>query len=389
MKLPFLLTAVALAAQVSSAAAQEIAIGVPVSLTGVYAFVGTAAVKGLEMAVEEINAGNEAGPGRKLKLVIADDGSNTNQTITLVNRLANVDKVLAIAGPSASPTVLAVSPVVNQLQIPMLGIAVTQAVNKAGPWSNRVINSPTTLMTALANYTNNAYKPKTIMTVASRDNDGAAAQSKVIRSVLEGKVQFAPEESAMMAETDFSALSTKIASTKPDVVMITMNDSAAANIILQSRQAGVPASQRFVANNAAASASFLRIGGKAVEGTLMAGGPMLVAYDLPGGSPIKAIAQGYIKAYETKYGAGTMSTFGANTYDAGLLLQKAIPTALKKAKPGSVEFREALRDALEQSKEVVGAQGVFNMSAQNHNGMDQRARVMMTVKDGKWVLIKD
>ena len=132
-----------------------------------------------------------------------------------------------------------------------------------------------------------------------------------------------------------------------------------------------------------------RIGGKAVEGTLMAGGPMLVAYDLPGGSPIKAIAQGYIKAYETKYGAGTMSTFGANTYDAGLLLQKAIPTALKKAKPGSVEFREALRDALEQSKEVVGAQGVFNMSAQNHNGMDQRARVMMTVKDGKWVLIKD
>jgi len=102
-----------------------------------HAFVGTAAVKGLQMAVDEINAGSEAGPGRTLKLVIADDGSNTNQTITLVNRLANVDKVMAIAGPSASPTVLAVSPVVNQLQIPMLGIAVTQAVNKAGPWSNR------------------------------------------------------------------------------------------------------------------------------------------------------------------------------------------------------------------------------------------------------------
>ena len=146
---------------------------------------------------------------------------------------------------------------------------------------------------------------------------------------------------------------------------------------------------RIYQTHGVATNDFIRIGGKAVEGTLMAGGPMLVAYDLPGGSPIKAIAQGYIKAYETKYGAGTMSTFGANTYDAGLLLQKAIPTALKKAKPGSVEFREALRDALEQSKEVVGAQGVFNMSAQNHNGMDQRARVMMTVKDGKWVLIKD
>ena len=131
MKLPFLLTAVALAAQVSSAAAQEIAIGVPVSLTGVYAFVGTAAVKGLEMAVEEINAGNEAGPGRKLKLVIADDGSNTNQTITLVNRLANVDKVLAIAGPSASPTVLEVSPVDSDCRTGLLSPKFVWMVDKA------------------------------------------------------------------------------------------------------------------------------------------------------------------------------------------------------------------------------------------------------------------
>lgn len=151
MKLRFLMTAMAIATGASSLQAQEITIGVPVSLTGVYAFVGTAAVKGLQHAVDEINAGNELGGGRTIKLIVVDDGSNTNQAITLVNRLATVDKVLAIAGPSASPTVLAVSPVVNQLQIPMLGIAVTPAVNKAGPWSNRVLNSPTTLMTVLSN----------------------------------------------------------------------------------------------------------------------------------------------------------------------------------------------------------------------------------------------
>ena len=87
-----------------------------------------------------------------------------------------------------------------------------------------------------------------------------------------------------------------------------------------------------------------------VEGTLMAGGPMLVADDLPAANPIKAVAQGYIKAYEAKYGAGTTSTFGANTFDAGLLLGKAIPEALKKAKPGTPEFRAALRDALEATK---------------------------------------
>ena len=84
-----------------------------------------------------------------------------------------------------------------------------------------------------------------------------------------------------------------------------------------------------------------------VEGTLMAGGPMLVADDLAPGNPIKPVAQGYIKAYEAKYGPGTTSTFGANTWDAGLLLQKAIPEALKKAKAGTPEFRIALRDALD------------------------------------------
>jgi branched-chain amino acid transport system substrate-binding protein len=373
MKLPFLLTAVALAAQVSSAAAQEIAIGVPVSLTGVYAFVGTAAVKGLEMAVEEINAGNEAGPGRKLKLVIADDGSNTNQTITLVNRLANVDKVLAIAGPSASPTVLAVSPVVNQLQIPMLGIAVTQAVNKAGPWSNRVINSPTTLMTALANYTNNAYKPKTIMTVASRDNDGAAAQSKVIRSVLEGKVQFAPEESAMMAETDFSALSTKIASTKPDVVMITMNDSAAANIILQSRQAGVPASQRFVANNAAASASFLRIGGKAVEGTL-------IGTDALPEIRTDALAKTFVANFQKKYNA-TPDQWNAVGYTIGKLYGHAI-AAVK----GPIT-RQAINDAVVATKDfpVVLGSGKTNFSFSAPDREPTYEPILITVKDGKFI----
>lgn len=84
-----------------------------------------------------------------------------------------------------------------------------------------------------------------------------------------------------------------------------------------------------------------------------------------------------------------MSTFGANTYDAGLLLQKAIPDALKKARAGSPEFRLALRDALEGAREVVGAQGVYNMTQQNHNGMDQRSRLMMMVKNGKWVPLKE
>jgi branched-chain amino acid transport system substrate-binding protein len=372
MKTRVLLAAAAIAACATSASAEEILIGVPVSLTGVYAFVGTAAVKGMQMAVDEINAGSELGAGRSIKLVIADDGSNTNQAITLVNRMANVDKVMAIAGPSASPTVLAVSPVVNQLQIPMVGIAVTPAVNKAGPWSNRVLNSPAALMTVLSNYTLANIKPKTVMTVASRDNDGAAAQTKVVRSVMEGKVTLMPEESAMMAETDFSALATKIASLKPDVVMITMNDSAAANIILQAKQAGADSKLRFVANNAAASASFLRIGGKAVEG-------VLVGTDALPEIRSDALAKTFVANFQKKYNA-TPDQWNAVGYTIGRLYGNAI------AKAKSPLSKQSILDAMIATRDfpVVLGSGKGNFSFTPGDREPSYEPILIVVKDGKF-----
>jgi len=100
------------------------------------------------------------------------------------------------------------------------------------------------------------------------------------------------------------------------------------------------------------------------------------------------VAQEYIAAYEKRFGAKP-ATFGANTWDGGLLLQRAIPTALKAGKPGTEAFRVALRDALEQERNVVGTQGVFNMSPTNHNGMDERARVLVVVRDGKFRLLAE
>jgi branched-chain amino acid transport system substrate-binding protein len=114
---------------------------------------------------------------------------------------------------------------------------------------------------------------------------------------------------------------------------------------------------------------------------------MLVIDDIPANDPIKKVASVYMSAYEKQFGTRP-ATFGANTYDAGLLLQQALPVALKIAKPGTEAFRVALRDALEQERDVVGCQGVFNMSATNHNGMDERARVLVVGKDGKFRLLE-
>ena len=296
MKFRNLVPVVVLAMGPSLALAEDLVIGGVLSLTGPYAFVGKSAIRGMEMAIEEVNASKTLGGSRTLKLVTEDDGSNNNQAITLLTKFATNPSTIAIAGPTASATVVAASPAANEHKIPMLGIAVSTAVNAAGPWSNRLLNSPATLFEALSEYSFNRFKPKSVMTIAARDNDGAAAQSVVARKWFEGKVTLLPEESALMADTDFSALATKIASQKPSLVIITLNDAAAANIILQARQAGVGKEVQFVSNNATAQPSFIKIGGKAVEGTVM-------ATDALPEIRTDALTKTYVANFQKKFGA--------------------------------------------------------------------------------------
>ena len=125
------------------------------------------------------------------------------------------------------------------------------------------------------------------------------------------------------------------------------------------------------------------MGGKNVEGTFLPAGPVLVARQLPATNPVRASALAYVTTYEAKYGKDSVSTFGGHAWDAGQLMAAAIPVALKKAQPGTPEFRAALRDALENTKNVAGAHGIFNMSppttrprpARPRDGQDRRRHV--------------
>lgn len=176
----------------------------------------------------------------------------------------------------------------------------------------------------------------------------------------------------------------KLIASRPDAVLIAGAGTPAAlpQTELRSRGYKGPIYQTHgVANN-----DFLRVVGKDGEGTLLPSGPVLVAAQLPDSNPVKQAGLDYIKRYEAAHGEGSTSTFGAHLWDAGLLVQAAIPAALKTgAKPGTPEFRVALRDALENLKDVPAAHGVFNMSAQDHSGLDDRARVMVKIENGKWV----
>jgi len=174
----------------------------------------------------------------------------------------------------------------------------------------------------------------------------------------------------------------KIIGAKPDAVLVGGSGTPAALPQKTLVERGYPG--RIYQTHGVANADFLRVGGKDVEGTLLPVGPVLVAEQLPASNPVRKSALEYIKAYEVAHGKGSVSGFGAHAWDAGLLLQAAVPVALKTAQPGTPEFRAALRDALEGVKELPGAHGIFNMSPKDHLGLDQRARVMVKIENGHW-----
>lgn len=361
----------------------EIRIGVIASSTGPTAAVGIPQKNTVALLPGEIG-------GQKIEYIVLDDASDPTSAVTNVRKLLAEHKVDALIGPTTTPAALAILDFVAEAKTPLVttvgSSAVIQPMDDKKKWVFKTTQNDDLIATAvLANMT--ASGIRSVGFIGFNDPYGENWYKVFAPMAEQAGIRMVASERFNRTDPSVTGPVLKLISARPDAVFIAATGGPA--VLPQAGLQEKGYKGRIYQTHGVATNDFIRLGGKVVEGTRMAGGPMLVAADLPAGNPIRAVAEGYVKAYESKYGAGSMSTFGANTYDAGLLLQKAIPQALAKARPGSAEFRAALRDALEQSREVVGAQGVFNMSPQNHNGMDQRARVMMTVKNGKWVLVGD
>jgi branched-chain amino acid transport system substrate-binding protein len=190
--------------------------------------------------------------------------------------------------------------------------------------------------------------------------------------------RFAPRDTSVTSQV------LKLVAANPDMVVIGASGTPA---VLPARalvERGFKGSVYF--NHGVANNDFLRVGGKDIEGMFVPTSPVLVAAALPADNPAKVPALDYVKRYEAANGAGSASAFGAYTWDAGLLLDHAIPIALKKAQPGTREFRAALREALEGGHDIHVSNGVSTMSPNDHLGLDQRARVIVKVENGKWKL---
>ena len=136
--------------------------------------------------------------------------------------------------------------------------------------------------------------------------------------------------------------------------------------------------------HAAATRDLMRVGGKAVEGTYVVSGPAVIAEQLPANHPSKAVAQKFVDQYEAAYGKGNRNQFAGHAYDAVLVLEKVVPMALKKAKPGTKEFRAAIRDAMEQMGRMVVSHGVLTYTKDNHWGFTTETGVILKVVNGDW-----
>jgi branched-chain amino acid transport system substrate-binding protein len=198
------------------------------------------------------------------------------------------------------------------------------------------------------------------------------------------KIKVVGSERFNRTDTSVTGQILKLVSANPDAILIAGSGTPAAlpqTTLVERGYRG-----RIYQTHGVANADFLRVGGKNVEGTLLPAGPILVAEQLPEQNPSRKVALEYKKLYESKHGAGSLSTFGGHAWDALLLLEAAMPQALKAGKPGTPEFRGALRDSIEGVKNLNATHGVYNMSAQDHNGLDQRARVMVKIENGGWKL---
>ena len=226
---------------------------------------------------------------------------------------------------------------------------------------------------------------KTVGFIGFNDAYGDGWLTEATRAFKAKGIQIVATEKYARNDTSVTGQVLKLMAARPDAVLIAGAGTPAALPQKTLKERGYAG--KFYQTHGVANADFLRVGGADLEGTVLPAGPILVAAQLPDSNPIKKVAMDYVTRYEAANGAGSVATFGAHAFDAALLLQQAIPVALKAAKPGTPEFRAALRDAIENEHGVVLTHGIATMSPTDHNGFDQRARVMVAIQRGAWKLL--
>ena len=370
--------ALAAAVLVSTWAAADINVGVTVSATGPAASLGIPEKNTIALMPKTIG-------GQKINYIVLDDASDTTAAVSNTRKLITENKVDIILGSTITPNSLAMIDVVSEAKTPMISMAasarIVEPMDDKKAWVFKTPQNDIMMSNAIVEHMA-ANGVKTVAFIGFSDAYGEGWFQEFSKAAAAKNLQLVGNERYTRTDTSVTGQTLKLMAAKPDAVLVAGSGTPAALPQKSLKERGYTG--KMYQTHGVANADFLRVGGKDVEGTLLPAGPVLVADQLPANHPVKKAALAYIATYEAAHGKGSVSTFGAHAWDAGLLMTAAVPVALKKAQPGTAEFRAALREALEQVKGMPGAHGIFSMSKTDHLGLDQNARVMVKIENGAW-----
>ncbi len=366
---------------VAASAHADITVGVTLSATGPAASLGIPEKNTIALMPTTIG-------GQKVNYIVLDDKSDTTAAVANTRKLITEDKADVIIGSTVSPNSIAMIDVVAEAKVPMISMAASSAivepVDAKRHWVFKTPQNDIMMSLAIAQHmANSGVKKVAFIGFADAYGEGWYTQFAKVAG-LKG-IEIVSNERYNRTDTSVTGQVLKIMAASPDAVLIAGSGTPAALPQKTLKERGYKG--KYYQTHGVANNDFLRVGGADVNDTYLPSGPVLVATQLPASNPVRKSALEYINKYEAAHGKGSISTFGGHAWDAGVLLQAAIPVALKKAQPGTPAFRAALRDALEQVHEAPGAHGIFNMSPTDHLGLDQRAVVMVQIQNGNWKYI--
>lgn len=356
----------------------EVVVGVSLSATGPAASLGIPERQSLELLPRTLG-------GVPVRYVVLDDATDPSQAAKNARRLVDSDKVDAIIGSSTVPSSLAISEVAAQSGTPQIALAPFQPKAEHLTWVFPLPQSVAVMGGALyAHMAANGVKK--LAYIGFADAWGESWLKETQARATAGDFSVVATERFGRNDTSITAQVLKISAARPDAVLIGASGSPASLPMRSLRERGYKGliyQTHGVANN-----DFLRVSGQADEGAILPSGPVLVVEQLPSEHPSRAPGEAYVKAYEARHGAGSRNNFGAYAHDAYLLLEHAVPKAMKTARPGTPQFRQSLRDAIEGTQELAVTHGVINMSPADHSGFDERSRVLLVIRNGAWTLLK-
>ena len=382
MKLPptsWRVAAVAVAAlALPQAVLAEIKVGVTIAVTGPASALGEPARNTFtELFPKEI-------AGEKVTVILLDDATDPGKATTNARRLVTEDKVDVLVGSSITPSSLAVQGVALENGVPHFTQSPLPLTPDRSKFTFMMPQDVSLIAKAVFSHMK-ANKAETVGLIGFSDSWGDLWVKAFKAQGEPLGLKMIAEERYGRADTSVAGQALKLIAAKPDVILVAASGAGAALPQIALRERGFKGT--IYQTHGAVSKIFIKLAGKAAEGTILPSGPLVVAPLLPP-SPQTSAALEHYKAYEAKYGAGSITQFSGHAFDVGQILKRVVPVALKTAKPGTQEFRTALLHAIESEKEIAASHGVYNFTPTDHAGLDDRGYVMLTVKDGDWALVK-